>query len=124
MAFCGYIGLLLVVAFFGMLGVTCGMLAGLMTKSTLVASLTSFLLYSVLLFAFCWFLYQTIGPERPGANDALARANASMRASAIRAVIGFGTVSFVVGGSICAIIPIVQRRSSDSARTSSPFAER
>jgi len=118
MAFCGYIGLLFVVVFIGMLAVASGMLAGLMTKSTLVASITSFLLYSILLFAFCWFLYQSIPPERPGMNDALA----SMRANSIRKVVGFGVVSFVVGGSISAIIPVVQRKISDSAGASSPSA--
>ena len=106
----GHLILLGAVVLVGMLGVKVGELAGRLSGSTLVAALTSFLLYSGLLFAGCWLLYQSIGPMPQGVNPQVAELNARVQAQAERGVIQFGIVCWLVGGSLCLVVPIVQRR--------------
>ena len=88
-----------------MLGVKVREVAGRLTGSTLFPALTSFLLYSGLLFAGCWLLYQSIGPMPQGVNPQVAELNARVQAQAERGVILFGLLCWLVGGSICVLLP-------------------
>ena len=106
----GHLILLGAVVLAGMLGVKVGELAGRLSGSTLVASLTSFLLYSGLLFVGCWLLYQSIGPMPQGVNPQVAELNARVQAEAEKGVIQFGLLCWLVGGSICVLVPMNQRR--------------
>ena len=106
----GHLILLGAVVLVGMLGVKVGELGGRLSGSTLVASLTSFLLYSGLLFVGCWLLYQSIGPMPQGVNPQVAELNARVQAEAEKGVIQFGLLCWLVGGSICVLVPMNQRR--------------
>lgn len=106
----GYVCLLGFLVLIGMLSVSCGLAAGRMSGSTLVASLTSFVIYSGLLFVGCWLLYQSIPPEPVGMPPEVAELNARVLAQAARDVIGIGIIGLVVGGSLSAVVPIVCRR--------------
>ena len=106
----GHLILLGAVVLAGMLGVKVGELAGRLSGSTLVASLTSFLLYSGLLVVGCWLLYQSIGPMPQGVNPQVAELNARVQAEAEKGVIQFGLLCWLVGGSICVLVPMNQRR--------------
>lgn len=104
----GYLILLGGVLLAGMLGVIVGELAGRLSGSTLVAALTSCLLYSGLLFAGCWLI---MPPPMPlGVDPQLAELNARVYAETVRGIINFGVLCFLVGGSLCMLIPIVNRR--------------
>ena len=112
----GHLILLGAVVLAGMLGVKVGELTGRISSSTFVASLTSFLLYSGLLFAGCWLLYLSFPPLPQGVDSQLAELNARVKAQTERGVIQFGVVCWLVGGSLCAVVPIVQRRQQRAAR--------
>lgn len=104
----GYLILLGGVWLAAMLGLKVGELAGRLTDSTLVASLTSCLLYSGLLFAGCWLIMPPPMPQ--GVDPQLAELNARVHAQTVQQVINFGVFCFLVGGSLCTLVPIVQRR--------------
>ena len=91
-----------------MLGLKVGDLAGRLTDSTVVAALTSCLLYSGLLFAGCWLMMPPPMPQ--GVDSQLAELNARVHAQTVQGIINFGALCFLVGGSLCTLIPIVQRR--------------
>ena len=104
----GYLILMGGVWLIAMLGLKVGELAGKLTDSTLVASLTSCQLYSGLLFAGCW---QIMPPPMPqGVDPQTAELNARGYAQTVRGIIGLGVFLFLTGGSICTLVPIFQRR--------------
>jgi hypothetical protein len=108
----GYVCVFGCVILAGLLGVACGILAGWLSDSTLVASLTSVLLYSLLLFAGCWWLYHSIGPMPQGMPPHVAELNARVQAQTEQQVIRFGVFCFLLGGGVCAMVPMLQRRLS------------
>ena len=91
-----------------MLGLKVGELAGRLSDSTVVAVLTSCLLYSALLFAGCWLIMPPPMPQ--GVDPNTAELNARIYAQTVRGIIIFGVFCFLVGGSICSLLLIVQRR--------------
>lgn len=94
----GYLILFGVVFLAGLIAVTVGAFAGRMFGSTLVASLTSFVLYSGLLLVGGWLLYQSTPPD-PAVHD-----------QAAGVIITLGGFCFVAGGGTCALLPIIYRR--------------
>ena len=106
----GYMIMLGAVWLAAMLGLKVGELAGKLTDSTLVASLTSCLLYSGLLFAGCWLIMPPPMPQ--GVDPNTAELNARVYTQTVRGIIYLGVFLFLTGGSICALVPIFQRRRS------------
>jgi archaellum biogenesis protein FlaJ (TadC family) len=89
-----YVCLLACVAFVALTCVLCGIAAGWLADSTLIASLTSLLLFAALLAGGCWLLYQTIPPDK------------DVHAQSVGMIILLGGSSLVIGGSFCALVPV------------------
>lgn len=102
----GYLILLGSVLLAGMLGVKVGELAGRISGSTFVASLTSCLLYSGLLLAGCCLLYQSI-PQPPQGVDPHPRPCPDRQAShQPRRFLSSGWRQPLHAGSDCSTTPI------------------
>lgn len=81
----------------GMVAVGCGFLAGRWSNSTWVASLISVLTYFVLLLTGCWLLYLSIPPDPV------------VHAQATDFIVTIGGFSLLVGGGLCAAVPVLLR---------------
>ena len=90
----GYLLLIGGACLFGLVSVVCGVLAGLISKSTPAASFTAFLVYSGLLLIGCWLLYRSIPPDPV------------VQAQANGFIVALGGCCWLLGGSLCAILPI------------------
>ena len=91
-----------------MLGLKVGELVERLSGSTLAAALTSLVVYSSLLFAGCWLI---MPPPKPlGLDPQTTALNARVHAQTVRGIINFGVLCFLVGGSLCTLIPIVRSR--------------